>query len=551
MKRLWTVAALLGCVFPSYADVSGLYVEYYSLSNPHDHWAAVAGFPDRHLSQAGLPSESNIALTNLTSQVYRIVAATPSTTDVGATTIACASPTSTPSILIAGSINSPVNLITRSGTRPAAAVRSLQGVSCSSGRPKLQISASGSIFGVIDMYDIARINIGGSLGTSCVITHDPIYDSELGPWPEIGEITCAYAFTGSSIVLVHGGLGYIESLGQLGSSIWVGKGDIGGIRAITISETLRGAIRGDITTELGGIENIEADYEIGGANGSIINIKTKNGINNIFGSGIRANIIANAFGGSGNIGRIQTTNVIAGQIAAQTLTKVGDDPAIAILSGNLDADITLQGDLASKIVIAGELNPTRTIKVYGDIVSGGSVTVGVGGLKGQVIINGSGGSNTWDGSIKVGPDGDPGQIVLAPPTSAPYYSRTPAELGGGAVGLAPFHVHPAGSTITNGGYYFRPGSPTDALPNPFRIRHYGLFQMASTPKVQVRDPYNASVWGDVTHLFTVVRENDPNSTLPRTLKITYMGRNGVPIPPGALPRSRGRGRSALSAGGSG
>lgn len=86
------------------------------------------------------------------------------------------------------------------------------------------------------------------------------------------------------------------------------------------------------------------------------------------------------------------------------------------------------------------------------------------GLHGQVIINGDyiqavPTPDSWKGQVIVGyeqigaffPDGFLSDIVLGPtdddnlpipqPNIGPYYDRTSAELGGGAVGLAPYHLH--------------------------------------------------------------------------------------------------------------
>ncbi|MFN7020091.1 MAG: hypothetical protein ACK4WH_02025 [Phycisphaerales bacterium] len=77
-------------------------------------------------------------------------------------------------------------------------------------------------------------------------------------------------------------------------------------------------------------------------------------------------------------------------------------------------------------------------------------------LAGQIIINGDNGPHTpaadyWTGGVQVGLDNAnadcPGYIIANDsddPDTAPYYSRLssgPSGLGGGAVGLAPFHLH--------------------------------------------------------------------------------------------------------------
>jgi len=62
------------------------------------------------------------------------------------------------------------------------------------------------------------------------------------------------------------------------------------------------------------------------------------------------------------------------------------------------------------------------------------------GLGGQIIINAANNGYTWTGPVKVGTG-----IILddnsAAPDMAPYYTRLPADLGGGSVGLVPFNLH--------------------------------------------------------------------------------------------------------------
>lgn len=71
------------------------------------------------------------------------------------------------------------------------------------------------------------------------------------------------------------------------------------------------------------------------------------------------------------------------------------------------------------------------------------------GLMGQIVLNAADNDPTglWLGDVIVGEDGLSSPITISPDRpvasgdQAPYYRRTPASLGGGAIGLAPFHLY--------------------------------------------------------------------------------------------------------------
>lgn len=65
---------------------SGIYVEWYSISNPFDGWAAVGDTANRHAEppEPGLTSGSSVTITNAGSGVpSRIFATYPPNTDIG------------------------------------------------------------------------------------------------------------------------------------------------------------------------------------------------------------------------------------------------------------------------------------------------------------------------------------------------------------------------------------------------------------------------------------------------------------------------------------
>jgi len=69
------------------AQVSGIYVEYYTPTQ-NDQYSAVPDFPNRHASEPGLSSGSDIAITGAANtRRYRVFAVSPSVTDIGEVSI--------------------------------------------------------------------------------------------------------------------------------------------------------------------------------------------------------------------------------------------------------------------------------------------------------------------------------------------------------------------------------------------------------------------------------------------------------------------------------
>jgi len=91
--------------------------------------------------------------------------------------------------------------------------------------------------------------------------------------------------------------------------------------------------------------------------------------------------------------------------------------------------------------LLGSLNQGNTLRI-GDNFSG-TVSLPANGLKGQIIVNADNNSTpgTWTGTVNVGTIQLKPNNTASPQDTAPYYRRLPSELGGGSVGLAPYHLH--------------------------------------------------------------------------------------------------------------
>ncbi len=149
----------------------------------------------------------------------------------------------------------------------------------------------------------------------------------------------------------------------------------------------------------------------------------------------------------------------------------------------------------------------------------------VGGLKGQIIINRN---NTelaagtgWKGVVVVGDNGVDTPVVLGPGETdplhhAPYYELPSSEVGGGAVGLAPFAFYPQDCTPPHGelNEFEGEGVTLDDFDNnavPVRLRWYGpvtlptgINSLNAVLELECRDPNNACNWVPLGGLFSFV-----------------------------------------------
>lgn len=164
----------------------------------------------------------------------------------------------------------------------------------------------------------------------------------------------------------------------------------------------------------------------------------------------------------GNYGGSQTLTSAGGTSAGGTITINGSCDSTIALTGTVNAPISIGQDLRKPLTISGDLNANVTIgtdlknamTIGGKLVAGkaivigagttaaGAISLGSGGLEGQVVINGLNGGASWVGDVTVG------STTL---NTAPYYSNLPSAIGGGAVGLARYQIHDAACDPDNGG----------------------------------------------------------------------------------------------------
>jgi hypothetical protein len=145
----------------------------------------------------------------------------------------------------------------------------------------------------------------------------------------------------------------------------------------------------------------------------------------------------------------------------------------------------------------------------------------VGGLTSQITVNRdnlSGG--TWTAPIKIGPNGNPSQVVL----SNPGYTQTAASLGGGSVGLVPFALHDESCAPANGGHAIVTGGSAPVV----RLRHYGPLTWTTGLPVTIKsraacsnDSFVAVNPSPTSQDFALDDDNPNGSDPMRTLVVTY------------------------------
>ena len=172
------------------------------------------------------------------------------------------------------------------------------------------------------------------------------------------------------------------------------------------------------------------------------------------------------------------------------------------------------------------------------------------GLAGQIILNAANvidpPGDSWVGSVVVGDDGIVTSELLAPgesqPYEAPYYEKSYLDIGGGAVGVGPYHLHetacfpphndPDPEHAVAQGQFLESGPLYDSY-YPVSIRFYGPVEPATltlTGALKVAMYFenmetHTCQWADVTGVFkaelldsgrTIALYSDESSMRPKT-----------------------------------
>lgn len=104
-------------------------------------------------------------------------------------------------------------------------------------------------------------------------------------------------------------------------------------------------------------------------------------------------------------------------------------------------------------------------------------------------------TNVWNQTVKIGTS-SPTLLGGQQSGSTPYYSQTSSALGGGAVGLARFHLHDTECDPVN-------GYTIDGILSWAVLSFYGPVEKVPTATYPVRVEYstNGSTWNNITSDF--------------------------------------------------
>ena len=271
-------------------------------------------------------------------------------------------------------------------------------------------------------------------------------------------------------VTVDVGSVLIEAIGD----IVAGRDIIGPIIATTTNNPLRGMttvhaerdILGDLSAENGRIMLAWAERNIG-APDDPVTIRAKHNVWQVMGDEVFADINTRVNGGTGGFWALVADRFV-GSLETEKLffNPYNSVEGLILIHDEFDGQISIGKSYN---------NPAQYIQVP------------TFGLQGQIIINADGiAGGAWNAPVRIGPNGDPNQVLL----NGPRYPYSSAFLGGGSVGLVPFRLHdescipangqsiqvsPSGPPLTVQLRHFGPVSWTGALPVTIDRRPLGTF----------------------------------------------------------------------------
>lgn len=397
----------------------------------------------------GRPSGSDITVALTASDTLRIYADSPAVTDIGLVTVTCPD-TAAPTILIARSAPSSP---TPAAPLGSSAARSLRGL-VAGGRARVQINAGALGRDGLEAFEIVRLDLAGNLDGPVIHWGS----SQDGPARGVAAIVIGGSVTPNApVVAVNGRIALIDVAGDVRATLAAQNGGFG---TVEIAGRL-GAhdapadVFGWSGAATHGLSFLLVGGDIGhpDARGAI---QTGGAVVRIEAEAVHAHIDTLLdtsdpadLGFLG--GLICRSGSLTGSLAARTLTGFGgwsEAPCRLAVSGDLDALVLFQNGVRNENPAGPEIDIRGTVAPDAIISAGSFITsnptmpgalLRVGGpLQGQVIA----------GTDVAGSFADPAsiQIGLTSPfmvtPAGKHYTTLFGELGGGAVGVAPFNFHP-------------------------------------------------------------------------------------------------------------
>lgn len=297
---------------------------------------------------------------------------------------------------------------------------------------------------------------------------------------------------------------------------------------------VHGNLYGNVGVPAGTILGLQVDGDIGSAQAPST-ITVRDNIYLLEAQNIYATVDANTEPGHW-IGTFHTRGDFKGTLNARAFAKNSESQQRFWIDGDLDADVLLSERIydyntangESEVRVGGVFRPGHVLRTGYELRgTTGIAFAQANALQGCLILNSLNSGYTWAGEVKV--DG----ITLSPTShGAPYYDVASSALGGGAVGLVPYHLYVNDCSPVSSG---SPG-PTlfdSALNQRFngqhpnaniRLRFYGpVFAVPDTTR-PVRIEYNiGSSWIDISHHFYINVESTAAST---SREVEIHGGNG-------------------------
>ena len=424
------------------ASAQTIYAEYRSGST----WKPLPGFPNRALGQQGLPSGSDVTIELTGFQTIRVFADQPDLTDVG--TITVTAPAGIiPNVQVTALA---IPNFTSAAPKGPKAFRRVGAVIAPASVVMLHadtITGSG-----VEARQILRVDLTGDLDAPLIHWGEPSGSTSRG----VAAINIDGSTTERApIVAVNGSITRLAITGDANGSIGAQNG---GINTLFVGGDLGSP---SATTSVyawsGPVYYAIADLEVGGTIGTPdrpVEIATGGPVRMIEADAIHAHIDTTLDPNDlGFFGGMTTRNGdFTGSLIARTLTSFGRDPGATCalkINGDFDAFVYFENGTrnerpdAPEIDIAGAIKPGAVLSLATLIFSdpslpGAQVSVGAdNGLGGQIIAGNEVAISFADpNSIVIGTQN---KLVVTPGTR--FYEKTADELGGGAIGIAPFNFH--------------------------------------------------------------------------------------------------------------
>ncbi|MGE3109887.1 MAG: hypothetical protein AB7G11_13540 [Phycisphaerales bacterium] len=371
------------------------------------------------------------------------------------------------------------------------------------------IGTPGNVIGTVSVGSVGSINGGSSeflVAGSVIALNTPLsvngnvsapmrFSSSGDPAVIAGNVSSVVTCVGDTTSLhVDGSL---SGTVLVEASIWMGQMSIGailGTGVLRFNCGMGGSVEINGTIPATGLIDIRNSLS-GGA--SLFITQDMNGQINIGRPAMAGGTLAGLLRIGGNMG---------GTIRVQDLIPFTGN--WGYIFGTLEVD----GELTGSVFVDAGLRP------QGRIVLGGPSALPSTNLRGQVVLNRTNLWWTWDGQVTVNEEALDG----------PYYTIASDQLGGGAVGLAPFARYESDCAPLNNAFVSRSRFESEHG----LIRYYGSVSLGAevVPTVQIRDHYHVGVWADVSPMFQVSVNPPGTPGAARTLRVRYIGTPGKLAP---------------------